>query len=306
MFEVWRRTSLDAAALVRRLGVKAGLEPADVLTVASDGTEPLLRRDAEARAAAGVEARWLNARQAREAARFEAAGALRLGDAATVDPYRLCLGLAAAAVKRGAIVAEKTAVQKIRVSRKDVEVLVEGGSVRAQTVIVATGVPTAEFKPLRRHFVRRHTYFAMTEPVPAAVRKQIPGASLVLRDGETPAHRLRWTRDDRLLVGGADQDEVPAKKRDAVLVQRTGQLMYELLKMYPVISGLMPAYGWDAAYGQTADGLMYIGAHRNYPRHLFAFGGRESLTGSFLAARILARALSDDAAKGDDLFGWTR
>ncbi len=35
--------------------------------------------------------------------------------------------------------------------------------------------------------------------------------------------------------------------------------------MYPVISGLQPEYGWEMAYGETADGLMYIGPHRNYP-----------------------------------------
>jgi glycine/D-amino acid oxidase-like deaminating enzyme len=306
IFEAWRRSALDAAALIRRLGTKAGLDRADVLTIANDATEAALRRDAEARAAAGVDARWLKARQARDAARLDAAGALRLSDAAIVDPYRVCLGLASAAIKRGAVFAEKTTMVNTRVSRKDVDVIVDGGSVRAQMVIVATGLPDAAFKPLRRHFTRCHTYFAMTEPVPASIRKQIPGASLVIRDAGSPSHRVRWTRDGRLIVGGADQGEVPARTRDATLVQRTGQLMYELLTMYPVISGLMPAYGWDAAYGETADGLMYIGAHRNYPRHLFALGGRDSLTGSFLAARMLARAAAGEPAKADDLFGWTR
>ena len=52
---------------------------------------------------------------------------------------------------------------------------------------------------------------------------------------------------------------------------------------------------------------MYIGPHRNYPRHLFALGGEgDSITGAFLAARILARALQGQPQKGDDVFGWTR
>ena len=122
-----------------------------------------------------------------------------------------------------------------------------------------------------------------------------------------PRHRIRWTSDDRILIAGADQDEPPARTRDAVRVQRTGQLMYELLTMYPVISGLPPVYGWELAYGETADGLMYIGAHRNYPRHLFALGGAgDSITGAFVAARLLVRAARDQAAKGDEVFGWTR
>jgi glycine/D-amino acid oxidase-like deaminating enzyme len=83
--------------------------------------------------------------------------------------------------------------------------------------------------------------------------------------------------------------------------------MYELLKMYPVISGLMPQFGWDLTYGATMDGVMYIGPHRNYPHHLFALGGgRHSLTGAFLAARLLARAVAGAPAKGDEVFGWTR
>jgi hypothetical protein len=60
-------------------------------------------------------------------------------------------------------------------------------------------------------------------------------------------------------------------------------------------------------YGETADGLMYIGPHRNYPRHLFALGSAgDSLAGAFLASRILARAARDGVDKADEVFGWTR
>ena len=119
--------------------------------------------------------------------------------------------------------------------------------------------------------------------------------------------RLRWTPDDRLLLGGGDQPEQPVRSRDAVVVQRTGDLMYGLLTMYPAIAGLRPAYGWHASYGETADRLMYVGAHRNFPRHLFALGGApESATGAFVAARILLRAIQGGTEKGDELFGWAR
>jgi glycine/D-amino acid oxidase-like deaminating enzyme len=83
--------------------------------------------------------------------------------------------------------------------------------------------------------------------------------------------------------------------------------MYEFLTMYPAILGLRPEFGWAMTYGEPADGLMYIGPHRNYPRHLFALGGSgESLTGAFLAARVLARATAGAPAKGDDVLGWAR
>jgi glycine/D-amino acid oxidase-like deaminating enzyme len=174
-------------------------------------------------------------------------------------------------------------------------------------VIVTTGVATAEFKPLRRHFKRRETYLVLTEPLPVAMRKQLATEKVTMRDMASPRHRLRRTKDGRLLIAGADRDESPDRQRDAIRVQRTGQLMYELLMMYPVISGLQPAYGWEMAYGETGDGLMYIGPHRNYPRHLFALGSSgDTLAGAFLAARILARAARGELDKADEVFGWTR
>jgi glycine/D-amino acid oxidase-like deaminating enzyme len=224
-----------------------------------------------------------------------------------MDPYRAALGLASAAVKRDALLFERTRVTKVRAGSNAVEVLAEGGVIRAATVIVTTGTATAEFKPLRRHFKPREAYLVLTEPVPAAVRRQLGRREVTLRDLRVPHHRLAWTRDDRLLVGGADQGAVPPRMREAVLVQRTGQLMYQLLTLYPAISGLRPDYGWEVPYGQTSDGVMYIGPHRNYPRHLFALGGGgDSVTGAFLSARLLVRALGRASDKGDAAFGWTR
>jgi glycine/D-amino acid oxidase-like deaminating enzyme len=52
---------------------------------------------------------------------------------------------------------------------------------------------------------------------------------------------------------------------------------------------------------------MYIGPHRNYPHHVFALGGSAaSITGAFVAARLLARAVQDATEKSDQVFAWTR
>jgi glycine/D-amino acid oxidase-like deaminating enzyme len=205
------------------------------------------------------------------------------------------------------VIFERSRVNKVKVARRHVDVMADGGQVRASTVIVATGTATLEFRQLRRHFKRRESYLVLTEPMPAALRKQFGRRDTTFRDTRQPPHRVRFTADDRILVGGATQDETPERKRPAVLVQRTGQLMYELLTMFPAISGLMPEYGWELLSGETADGLMYIGPHRNYPRHLFALGGSgDSITGAFLAARILVRTLQDASEKEDAVWGFTR
>lgn len=307
VLDAWRKAAVDAAALLRRAGVRCDAMPVDSLVAASYETERQLRRDFDARQTAGVEGAWLDPKKLQQRARADAAGAMRGRGGHVLDPYKACTGLARAAVKNRARIHEKSPVEKIEFSANDVRVTLRSGTITAAVVIVTTGSATTLFKPLRRHFQRRERYAVFTEPVPAAVRKQLFADDLVLRLERASALQLRWTADHRLVVSGADQDETAAARRQQVLVQRTGQLMYELLTTYPVISGLRPEFGWDVPYGDTTDGLPYIGAHRNYPRHLFALGGNgHSVTDAFLAARLLTRAVLEKPEKNDQVFGWTR
>jgi glycine/D-amino acid oxidase-like deaminating enzyme len=83
--------------------------------------------------------------------------------------------------------------------------------------------------------------------------------------------------------------------------------MYELSTLYPDVSGIQPAYGWAADYASTGDGLPRIGPHRNYPHHLFVFGdASHSVTGAYLASRVLLRHHFDEMDPADDVFGFKR
>ena len=309
VFDSWRRGALDGAALLRRLRVTCELEPRDTLVPARREDEKILRREHDARRAAGLDAAWLTDRQLRARMRLDAPAALKLRDGFALDPYRACLGLASAAARAGAACFERSPVRRVRFTRRHADVLADGGTIRTGKVIVATGSATAEFKALQRHFTRREAYVVMTGPMPAAMRRQLGDPGMVLADLHAPPRRVRWSGGDgdRLIITGGDQPETPERTRDDAVVQRTNELMYELLKMYPAIFGLRPEYGWDAGYGKTADGLMYIGAHRNFPHQLFALGGGASgVTGAFVAARLLLRAVQGTPEKADEVFSWTR
>jgi glycine/D-amino acid oxidase-like deaminating enzyme len=304
----WHRAALDFAALLRRLDVKCYLDARSAMTVALTPEQGLrLTREQNARRAAGVDAPFLRARTIKDEVGLDGTAALRANDGATVDPYRACLGLAAAAAQRGAVLYERSPVTRVTFTRKTAEVFTADGRIGTRRVIVATGTPTLLFKSLMRHFWFRSTYLVLTEPVPARIRQQLGRRTTVVRDAAEPAHIVRWVGEDRLLVSGADAETPPARLRDKVVVQRTGQLMYELSTLYPDISGIQPAYGWAAAYARSSDGLPCIGAHRNYPHHLFAFGdASHSVTGAYLASRILLRQHFDEMDPADEVFGFHR
>jgi glycine/D-amino acid oxidase-like deaminating enzyme len=129
---------------------------------------------------------------------------------------------------------------------------------------------------------------------------------LILRDTTSPDHWTHWT-GNRVMFAGADQPAVPDRLKERTLVQRTGQLMYELSVMRSAISGTMPEYSWDVEYSRTIDGVPYYGPHRNYPHHYFAFsGGTGGLGLSFTAARIILRHYREEPDKGDEPFSFVR
>ena len=307
-WHTWRRAALDAAALVRRLDLKCHLEPRPTLLVAATPDEAArLKREQKARRAAGLDAPLVNARSIAAETALTAAAAIRTRAAATLDPYRACLGLAAAAAARGARLFDRSAVKKITFDRKTADLQTSAGAIHTRRIVVATGSPTTLFRGLRRHFWFRHAYLALTEPVPARVRHHLGARAAIVRDMAAPPHVVRWVDGERLLVEGADAEAPPDRHRSRIIVQRTGQLMYELSTFYPEISGLQPSHGWDAPYARTADGLPYIGPHRNYPHHLFAFGdASHGVTGAFLASRVLLRHHLGQADASDDAFGFNR
>jgi glycine/D-amino acid oxidase-like deaminating enzyme len=307
-FHAWRRAALDFATLLRRLDVKCGLEPRPALTVARTAEQAAqMKREQKGRRAAGLDAPLLAGRAVAADIGLDAVAGLRAKDGATLDPYRACLGLAAAAKARGATIFERSPAIKTTFGRKAADVITAGGRIHTARIVVATGTPTTLFKSLARHFWFRSVYSTLTAPVPAKLRQQLGRRQTVVRDTVDPPHVIRWVDDQRLLVRGADSATPPARLRDKVIVQRTGQLMYELSTLYPDISGLQPDFGWSADYARTAEGLPYLGPHRNYPWHLFAFGdSSQGVTGAYLASRVLLRHYFEEMDPGDEVFAFTR
>jgi glycine/D-amino acid oxidase-like deaminating enzyme len=307
-WQAWRRAALDFTALLRRLDIKCYQQPAATLLTATNPEQAsVLKREHKSRKAAGLEVPLLNAKGVAAEAAVTAAAGIRTRDGALLDPYRAAVGLAAAAVERGAQVFERTAARKTRFGRRTADVIIDGGSIRTRRIIVATGVPTLLFKSLIRHFWLKSSFLVLTNPVPFKIRNQLGKRTAVVRDFAQPAHVIRWVDDDRLLISGADAAAVAPRLRDRTLVQRTGQLMYELSTIYPEISGLMPEYGWESPYALTSEGLPYIGPHRNFPHHLFAYGdASHGVTGSYLASRVLLRHHLGETDSADEAFGFNR
>lgn len=306
IYQTARRGSLEYLAALRRLRIDCGLQIRDALHFSSDpGGIQRLQKEYAARKDAGLEAASIKGPALARQAGVNGFGLITHGNA-SLDPYRATLGFVRAAAARGAKVFERSPVTRIRPLRRTVEIKTEDGVVTASKVVVATGYPIDDFKPLRRRFARHDAYAVLTPELPAGIRREMTAAEVILRDTAEPDHWLHWI-GGRVLFSGADQAAVAERAKERAIVQRTGQLMYELSVMRPAISGLMPEYAWEINYARTIDGVPYFGPHRNYPHHYFAFGGGHGGLGlSFTAARIMLRHYLGTPDKGDEPFSFTR
>jgi glycine/D-amino acid oxidase-like deaminating enzyme len=306
-YEASRKAALDVAAFLRRLGPKLAPEPLESLVIAATPSDAVaLERERAARTAAGLDAVWLPARRAAtESGADVVRGALKTRSEGLIDPWQTARALVDAASSAGARLFEQSPATKVRHTRTGAEVVTARGIVRAKAVVLATGAPRPLVAALQRHVRVDHTYVVVTDELPAAMRRAVPGEAVVRTAGGTLAAAL--TKGGRVVIQGGDQAPVPARLAEQTLIQRTGQLMYEWSLRHPAVSGIKPAYAWAAPRVAGRDGLPLAGAHRNFPHHLFALGlGATGLAGAWLAARIVLRQYQGEPDPADAVFGFGR
>ncbi|WP_431026984.1 NAD(P)/FAD-dependent oxidoreductase [Lysinibacillus sp. LZ02] len=104
---------------------------------------------------------------------------------------------------------------------------------------------------------------------------------------------LRTTKDNRIIIGGLDDNTTYPENRDSKLIHKKDKLIEELKNMFPNIT-VTPAYYLAAFYGGITDGLPIIGVYEQYPKSyfLFAFGDNGTVY-SQLLAKLIAEEISE-------------
>lgn len=115
---------------------------------------------------------------------------------------------------------------------------------------------------------------------------------LLIWETGIPYIYMRTTDDNRLLVGGEDipfkyngiNDRLKRKKAD-MLVKKTESLLPDY--------NFIEDYRWAGAFGQTKDGLPYIGEHPDYKNTIFVLGfGGNGITFSAQGMKLVLKILA--------------
>jgi glycine/D-amino acid oxidase-like deaminating enzyme len=105
---------------------------------------------------------------------------------------------------------------------------------------------------------------------------------------------LRTTADNRIIIGGLDDNTNYPEDRDSKLIHKRDKLVDEFHKMFPSIK-FEPEYSLAAFYGGTTDGLPIIGMYDEYPNSYFllAFGDNGTVY-----SQMLAKIIAEDIVNG--------
>ena len=231
-------------AALKKAKVPVQVESRDYLSL-SDSLPRGWDRDATVRTAAGLVAKTLTGAALSRTTVAEVAGAMRIPGGGLVAPARLMAGATTRLAASRASVFERTRVTKISFTRTDAAVHTGARSIQATRVVICTDAPGELAPTLDRHVRAFERFHVLTAPLSASMRKAVGLANVIAC--QAPAGlAVTLTRDGRLLLSGGDSALLTERQRAAAHVQRTGQLMYECLKRFPAIAGLMPEFGWSS------------------------------------------------------------
>ncbi len=121
-----------------------------------------------------------------------------------------------------------------------------------------------------------------------------------------PYFYLRTTADDRAVIGGADRPYATAHNRAQLLTRQTTRLADRFAKLFPTLHWDVD-WRWGGTFGETRDGLPYIGTVPQFPHGYFALGyGGNGITFSWIAANLLLDHFLDRPNPDARLFRFDR
>ncbi len=243
-----------------------------------------LREEFLARKRIGIKLEFWDQEEVEKYFPFSRPAALFSEAGGQIDPHRLTHGLLAGADKKGLKTFDRTRILHFIPNRQGIELITDQGfKIKARRVVIAAGFESQNY--LRGEAGKlKSTYALISEPVPSL--REWYQRSLIWETG-SPYLYLRTTAENRIIVGGEDEDFVNPKKRDAMIAGKTQTLVRKFKTLFPEIK-LEVAYSWAGTFGETKDGLAYIGKHHSLPHAYFALGyGGNGITYSLIAAEII-------------------
>jgi len=291
-YKACRNSIWELKKITEEIKSEAGFQAKNSLYFAGKGKDAKwLKLEFEKRLSAGFDVKWLDKEQIRTDYDLQSEDGILSVDGASVDAFKLAHELLLYNHERGLAIFDKTELKKVKYLKDEVLVETDTGSkIRTKKVIYCTGYESAALIP-EKIVNLKSTYAVVSErlnEVNAAIYDTL------FWNTDNPYMYMRSTADHRFLVGGEDENFRNPVLRDALLNKKEKKLLKAIHKVMPNID-FIPDFAWCGTFGETKDGLPYIGPHPKFPNSYFCLGfGGNGITFSVIGANMIAGMLQNE------------
>ncbi len=291
-------------SIAEKLGIESFKQKDSLYYAAYKKDVSWLKKEYKARKDAGFAVKYLEPEEVKEQYGIDSYGAILSKHGAQVNAYMYAHRLLQhdGGSKKSEIY-DRTPVKDIKHTKSGVVLKTESGyTIKANKIIYATGYEVVNF--IDKDIVKLlSTYAVVSEQFNE--RKFWKGEVLIWNTAD-PYLYIRTTDDNRVLVGGRDEDFSNPVKRDNLLDRKTKQLTEDINKIFPELE-FKPEFSWTGTFGATKDGLPYIGPYKKLPNSYFSLGfGGNGITFSLIGAEIITDMLSGKENPDAEIFSFER
>lgn len=246
----------------------------------------VLENEFKARKDAGYDVEWVSEEDLKKKYNLHQAYAGILSQmGGSVDAFRLVHELLIYNIKKGLKVFDKTEFTDIKYHKNHNEILLEtGAKIKAQKTIFCMGYEATNLIPEK--FVDLLSTYAIVSEVNSQINDEFP--DILIWDTADPYIYMRTTDDGRILVGGEDEEFKDPIKRDELICIKEKKLVKTFKKYFPD-ANFYTDFAWAGTFGETKDGLPYIGEHSGFKNSYFVLGfGGNGITFSVIGMDMVS------------------
>lgn len=181
-------------------------------------------------------------------------GALLDPGGCSLQPAKYVAGLARAAARSGAKLAENTEVRKIKKVASGFELTTNKGMLRARQILAATnGYTPRALAALRRRVIPIGSYIIATGPLDNDLARTLIPRNRVLSDTKNLLYYFRLSPDNRMVFGGRASFTPASPQHSARILSAAMQ------EVFPQLAGARVEYAWSGKVAYPMDHLPHAG-----------------------------------------------
>ncbi|ATP40149.1 hypothetical protein CSE16_08855 [Solibacillus sp. R5-41] len=203
-------------------------------------------------------------------------------------PYKFVNGIWQLVESMGVHLVEYTDVTGVSDGNGRLLIATSKGDFQADKVLYTTGYETPPVGKRVGANINR-SYVIVTKPI---AQSPIWHENALIWETKNPYLYLRTTVDNRIIVGGLDEEQAEVPHSDKLIIKRCDQLKKQAQALFPDLP-IEIEFSYCATFGDSIDGLPFIGEHPTKKNHYYLLGyGGNGTVCSMLGSKILAELMT--------------